>query len=125
MIYPNLQICQMAKDNLILKKTFDFAISIVHLTQKLKEEREYIISKQLLRAGTSVGANVEEAQDAISKSEFRYKMSISLREAKETRYWIRILDVANMTTQQLDSHQKEINEIINILTAIVNSSSKR
>lgn len=115
----------MAKNNLILTKTFDFAISIVHLTQKLKEEKEYIISKQLLRAGTSVGANVEEAQDAISKTEFRYKMSISLREAKETRYWIRILDVTKMTSQKLEGHQKEINEIINILTAIVNSSNKK
>ena len=82
----------MAKDNLIVNKTFNFSLIIIKLYQFLVDNKEYVLSKQLLRSGTSIGANVEEAVGAISKKEFTSKMGISLKEARESRYWLRLLD---------------------------------
>jgi four helix bundle protein len=74
------------------ERTFKFALSIIELYKYLKEHKEYVLSKQLLRSGTSIGANVEEAQAAQSKKDFTSKMSIASKEARETRYWLRLLD---------------------------------
>ena len=76
------------KENVIKVKTFNFAVRIVKLYQYLCNERkEYVLSKQILRSGTSIGANVEEACGGISKQDFSHKISISYKEAKETHYW--------------------------------------
>lgn len=82
----------MAKDNLIVNKTFDFSLLIIELYRFLVENKEYVLSKQLLRSGASIGANVEEAVGAISKKEFTAKMGISLKEARESRYWLKLLE---------------------------------
>ncbi len=82
----------MKKENIILERSFDFALLIIELYKQLIAEKEFVLSKQLLRSGTSIGANVEEATAAISKRDFAYKMSISSKEARETRYWLRLLD---------------------------------
>ncbi|MEX1001316.1 MAG: four helix bundle protein [Crocinitomicaceae bacterium] len=112
----------MKKENVILDKTFDFALSVIELYKKLVDEKEYVLSKQLLRSGTSIGANVEEATAAISKKDFTAKMSISSKEARETRYWLRLLDKSKIVNIDVSNHLKEIEQIINILTAIVKTS---
>lgn len=81
----------MKKDNIILDKTFDFALSIIELYKQMTEQKEYVLSKQILSSGTNIGANVEEATAAISKKDFTAKMSIASKEARETRYWLRLL----------------------------------
>jgi four helix bundle protein len=87
------------KDNLLLDKTFAFAIRVVEVYRYLvDEEREYVLSKQFVRSGTSVGANAEEAIGAQSRSDFISKLSIAYKEARETSYWIRLL----RATQYLD-----------------------
>lgn len=112
----------MAKDNLIVTKTFNFSLLIIRLYTFLIENKEYVLSKQLLRSGTSIGANVEEAIGSISKREFTAKMGISLKEARETRYWLRLLEESKLVQHNYAKELKEIEEIINILTAIVKTS---
>ncbi len=88
------------KENLILTKTYSFAILIVNLNKKLIAQKEFVLSKQLLRSGTSIGANAEEAVGGISKKDFRAKMSISYKEARETHYWLRLLKDTNYITYE-------------------------
>ncbi len=80
------------KENLIQDKSFDFALLIIELYKVLTERKEYILSKQLLRSGTSIGANIEEAIAGQSQKDFLSKINISLKEARETRYWLRLLE---------------------------------
>ena len=84
------------KDNLIANKTFDFSLLVISLFIQLKKENEFIVSKQLLRCGTSIGANVEEAIAAQSKKDFINKLSIANKEARETKYWLRLLDKSEL-----------------------------
>lgn len=88
----------------------------------MTSSKEYVLSKQLLRAATSVGANVEEAIGAFSKKDFTAKMGIALKEARETRYWLRLLDKSQIVLRNYENYLKEIESIINILTAIVKTS---
>ncbi len=76
------------QNNPILKETFEFSISIVEYTELLQENRKFAISNQIIRSGTSIGANVKEAQNAESKADFIHKMKIALKEADETEYWL-------------------------------------
>lgn len=110
------------KQNPIASRTFEFALDIVSFTLLLKNEKEYTISKQLLRSGTSIGANVEEAIAAQSKRDFINKMSIASKEARETKYWLRILDQSELTTLSVKEKLSEIEHIVNILTKIVKTS---
>ena len=75
-------------DSIIRKKSFQFSLKIINLYKNLKNEKEYIVSKQLLKSGTSIGANIEEALAGQSKKDFIAKMSISSKEARETKYWL-------------------------------------
>ena len=81
----------MEKKNVIKEKSFEFAKEIVYLYKVLAEKREYVLSKQLLRSETSIGANIREAEHAQSKADFIHKLSISLKEANETEYWLDLL----------------------------------
>ena len=112
----------MKKDNIILDKTFDFALRIIELYKQMTAQHEFILSKQLLRSATSIGANVEEATAAISKKDFAAKMSIASKEARETRYWIRLIDKSQLVRIEVKEYLDEIEHIINILTAIVKTS---
>ena len=114
------------KYNVIEEKSFDFAIRIVKLYQYLTlEKKEYVLSKQLLKSGTSIGANVSEAQRGQSKPDFYSKIAISLKEANETLYWIRLLHATEyLTDKEYFSLHSDINEIISILVAICNSKEK-
>ena len=86
-----LPMSPLFKENLIETKSFEFSLNIIALYKKLVEENEYVISKQILRSGTSIGANIQEASAAFSKKDFLYKMSISSKEARETKYWLQLL----------------------------------
>jgi four helix bundle protein len=110
------------KPNVIVDKTFDFAVEVAELYKKLKIEREYNIANQLFRSAGSIGANVEEAQAAISKRDFIAKISIASKEARETRYWLRVLQAARLTEVDLELYLKKIEDIINILTKIIKTS---
>ncbi|MCW3084415.1 MAG: hypothetical protein JWP12_1781 [Bacteroidetes bacterium] len=112
----------MGKDNLIANKTFDFSLITIELYKHLIENKEYVLSKQLLRSATSIGANVEEAIGSISKREFTAKMGISLKEARESKYWLRLLDKSQLVNYNYSKQLKDIDEIVNILTAIVKTS---
>ena len=82
----------MKKENVIVTKSFDFALVIIELYKQMIEQKEFVLSKQLLRSGTSIGANIQEATAAISKKDFIAKMSIASKEARETKYWSQLLD---------------------------------
>ncbi len=114
------------KENVIKEKSFDFAVRIYKLNKYLQEEKkEYILSKQLLRSGTSIGANVSEAVQAISKADFRAKMSIALKEASETEYWLRLLKAVELLTKvEFDSVYSDCAEIEKILVSILKSLKK-
>ncbi|KGO92320.1 four helix bundle protein [Flavobacterium subsaxonicum] len=112
------------KDNIIAVKTFDFSLSIISLYISLKRENEFIISKQLMRSGTSIGANVEEAIAAQSKKDFIHKMAIASKEARETKYWLRLLSKSALTQTPVDSYLIEVEHIINIITKIIKTSQE-
>ena len=84
------------EDNLIQKKTFDFALKIIQFYSDCKSQNEFILSKQILRCGTSIGANVEEAIAAQSKKDFISKLSIANKEARETKYWLKLYQSSNL-----------------------------
>lgn len=108
--------------SIIKEKSFNFAVKIVGLYKKLIDEKEFIISKQIIRSGTSIGANIEEALQGQSKADFVAKLSISLKEAVETRYWLKLLIATKLTNINLDEYLNDINEIVNTLTKIIKTS---
>lgn len=114
------------RDNIILDKSFTFSVRIVNVYKYLcKEKKEYILSKQLLRSGTSIGANINEAQAGQSKADFIAKMSISSKEARESKYWIDLLIATNYLSKEDNYTQSlvcDIEEIIKLLTSIIKSS---
>lgn len=112
------------KENIIVSKSFDFAVKIVKFSFKMQnEKKEYIISRQLLKSGTSIGANIEESQGAISKAEFIAKLQISLKEAKEAKYWLRLIRASDIySNPNLIELTNECGELIVILTSILKSS---
>jgi len=106
--------------NVIADKSMAFAVRIVNLYKYLKEEKlEYVMSKQLLRCGTSIGANVKEALRAQSKADFNTKMHIAMKEASETEYWLELLRKTDyLTKAQADSMLKDCTELLKILITI-------
>ncbi|MDR2235812.1 MAG: four helix bundle protein [Chryseobacterium sp.] len=112
------------EDNIIQIKTFDFALKIIKFYTECKSQNEFILSKQILRSGTSIGANVEEAIAAQSKKDFISKLSIANKEARETRYWLKLYHYSNLVQIDIDSYLKDIEMIINILTKIIKTSSE-
>ena len=111
------------KDNLIQKKSYEFALQIVALYRKLCKSNEYVLAKQLLRSGTSIGANVEEAQAGQSRADFISKMSIASKEARESSYWLRLLRDSGVIDEiEVNPLLAESEAIINILTSIVKTS---
>ena len=115
--------------NAIYDKSFLFAIRIVRLYRFMNEsKKEFVLSKQLLRCGTSIGANVAEAEKAQSSADFYAKMNIALKEANETRYWLRLLHATEyLNDQQYFSMEADIKELIALLVAICkkNPASKK
>ncbi|MFK7970898.1 MAG: four helix bundle protein [Bacteroidia bacterium] len=116
----------MKTRNILLDKSYSFALRVIKCCKYLrKERREYVLSKQLLRSGTSIGANAHEANVAQSKKEFIAKLQISLKEAHETYYWLRLLvDAKYLSPKEGLSMQNDCLELIKILTSIIKSSRK-
>ena len=108
------------------ERTFDFALIIVDVYKFLLAKREFVLSKQLLRSGTSIGANVSEAQAAQSRNDFVSKMSIASKEARETLYWIRLLAKSGYLDGYLrfDVLDREIRSIVKIITRIVKTTQE-
>lgn len=116
----------MAKqNNLIQDKSFNFALMIIEIYQDLTAKKEFVLSKQLLRSGTSIGANVEEALAGQTRKDFISKMAIASKEAREAYYWLKLLKASKLVKLDYDKLLNEINEIINILTAIVKTSQSK
>lgn len=111
-------------DNVVIDKSFRFAVRIVNLCKFLRETKnEYVISKQLLRSGTSIGANAAESQQAQSRADFVSKLNIALKEAVETDYWIRLLhETEYLTNEQFDSIMVDCDELERLLASIVKTS---
>lgn len=114
----------MKKDNVIEDKSFRFAVRIVNLYKYLcKEKREYVLSKQLLRSGTSIGANVKEALRGQSKADFGAKMTIALKEANETEYWLQLLkETGFLSIEQAQSMVGDCEELLRLLAAITKTT---
>ena len=115
------------KENVIADKSFDFSVRIVKLNKYLTgEKKEFVLSKQLLKCGTSIGANVCEAVRAQTTADFYTKLTIALKEANETHYWLRLMYATDyLTEQEFLSLEKDINEIISILVAITKTTKEK
>ena len=112
------------KDNLVRELSYEFAIQIVKLCKLLQEQKEFILSAQLMRSGTSVGANVEEASAGQSRRDFVAKMSIASKEARESNYWLRLLRDSNLCPSADPFSLIEQSErLVRILTSIVKTSN--
>lgn len=116
----------MKTENVIVEKSYKFALRIIKLYKFLTEDKkEFILSKQILRSGTSIGANIEEAIGGFSKKDFLYKMTTSYKEARETRYWLRLLHESDYLTEQgFNSILTDCEEILKLLTTIVKSTKE-
>ena len=116
----------MAKENAALDKSFDFAIRAVMVYQYLtKERREYVLSKQLVRCSTSIGANVNEAQAGQSRNDFTAKMAVASKEARESKYWIDLLiatDYLSGSDDDIKTLRNNAAELVKILTSIVKTA---
>ena len=112
------------KENIIKNKSFDFAVRIVKLNQYLcNNKKEFVLSKQLLRSGTSVGAMVREAEHAETKADFKHKMGIAQKEINETLYWLELLKATDyLTTEQFEDMNAHAVEIIKIITTIIKTT---
>ncbi|MCP3929106.1 MAG: four helix bundle protein [Bacteroidetes bacterium] len=110
------------KENLVKDKSFEFALIAIKLYKKLLERNEYVLSKQFLRAATSIGANVEEALAGYSKKDFAAKMSIASKEARETMYWIKLIEFGNFVEYDFTLIKEESARLIRILTSIVKTT---
>ena len=110
--------------NIISEKSFEFAVKVVMLARELMEEsREYELASQFMRSGTSIGANVAESQQAQSRKDFVSKMNIALKEAYETRYWLRLLERVDIErSAKYRALLEETEELIRILASIVKTS---
>jgi len=117
----------MKTNNLIQQKSYDFAIRIVNLSRHLIEKKaEYVLSKQLLRSGTSIGANIEEGIGGQSEKDFYAKLNIAYKEARETHYWLRILrDTNYISSKESVSMLNDCSEILKIITAIIKTLKKK
>lgn len=111
------------EDNLILIKSFEFAKKIIEYAELLNEEKKFILSNQLIRSGTSVGANIKEAQNGESKKDFIHKMKIAIKEADETEYWL-FLGNASPGYPKCDHLIADLEIIIKILNKIIGSSMR-
>ena len=114
----------MKTENKILELAFEFSLKIIELYKRLGEKKEFVLSKQLLGSGTSIGANIEEAIAAQSRRDFISKMSIASKEARETRYWLRLLNKSKLVDIDYSEYLIGVEHIINILTKIVKTSQE-
>lgn len=115
------------KQNILKDKSFDFVVRIVNLHKYLKKQHgEYVLSQQLVRSGTSVGATTREAEHAESLKDFIHKLSIGLKEANESKYWLDLLFATGFITKKMfDSINRDCEELLKLLTASIKTSKQR
>ena len=112
-------------EDVIKNKSFSFAVRIVNLSKLLNSKGEFVMSKQLLRSGTSIGANVREAKNAQSKADFIHKLSISQKEADETLYWLELLNTTDyISNDEFLSINKDGVEVLKLIKSIIISAKK-
>ncbi len=111
------------KENLIVKLSLDFALQIIEFSEHLEENRKYVIARQILKSGTSIGANVREAQNAESKADFIHKLKIAAKEADETAYWLELCRKSDSypSDSQLET---DLLSIVKVLSKIIGSSKR-
>ena len=112
------------EQNLVLKLSFDFALSIIAFCEQLEDEKKYVIARQLLKSGTAIGANAMEAQNSESKADFIHKFKIAAKEAEETQYWLLLCDYSK-TYPNCKGLLAEIDAINNVVGKIISSSKKK
>ena len=114
-----------AQGNAVREKSFLFALATIRLYKRLQNDREFVVSKQLLRSGTSIGANIEEATAAESRRDFLHKCTIASKEARESMYWLRLLAESDLAPDiDVTTEREQAHELVRILTSIVKSLSK-
>ena len=114
------------KDNIVVQKSYEFALQIIQLYKILIEKKEYVLSKQVLRSGTSIGANIHEAVASVSKRDFIHKLGIALKEARETSYWLNLLkDSGYISNEEFNKLNNSCDEIIRILNSIILTTKER
>ncbi len=113
--------------NIILEKSFEFALEVIEIYKYLiKEQKEFVLSKQLLRSGTSIGANINESLSAESRNDFIHKLSVSLKEGRETEYWLKLLQESHyLVKEKFDSCFEKLAEIIKILKSSILTTKQR
>jgi len=124
--FNNREKIKRENNNLIKEKSYTFALLTIDLYKFLIKKGEFVLSKQILKSGTSIGANIEEAQASQSRKDFLSKISIASKEARETLYWLKLLKESNLIENYPKENDlfTEINSIINILTKITKTTSK-
>lgn len=116
----------MGKESIIVAKSYDFALRVIHLSRSLRQQRDYELASQLLRSGTSIGANIEEARAGSSRADFVAKMSIASKEAREAHYWLRLLrDSQSLPEAMVNPMIRDSEELIRLLIAIVKTTQSR
>jgi four helix bundle protein len=114
------------KDNIIVRKSYEFALSIVALYKQLVEKKKFVLSKQILRSGTSIGANIHEAVSGESKKDFIHKLGIAVKEARETSYWLNLLKDSNyLHVNEFNRLNNLCDELIKILNSIILTTKER
>ena len=113
-------------DNIIMQKSFSFSLRILKLYKYMQEKNEYVLSKQLLRSSTSIGANITEGQYAQSGPDFNTKMSVAKKEAAESLYWIRLLMASGLVpNEKLATLHDDCEELVKMLVSICKTTNKR
>jgi four helix bundle protein len=115
------------KENVVKNKSFEFAIRVVKLYQYLTEnKKEYVLSKQVLRSGTSIGALIRESEHAESTADFIHKLSIALKEANETEYWLELLENSSyLERNEFESINNDLTELLKLLTSIIKTTKSK
>ena len=114
------------KDNIIVQKSYAFALEIIKLYKILVDKKEFVLSKQILRSGTSIGANIHEAVASESKKDFVHRLGIAVKEARETSYWLSLLrDSSYITNDEFNRLNISCDEIIKILNSIILTTKER
>jgi four helix bundle protein len=111
-------------ESIIAKRSFEFALDIIRLYRELQAQHEYVLSKQLLRSGTSIGANAAEASAGQSRKDFSSKMAIALKEARETKFWLRLLQESELVDIDVTPYLAQIDELCRMLTSIVKTTNE-
>jgi four helix bundle protein len=109
-------------ENAVLDKSYDFALEIIELYKEMSAHKEFVLSKQLLRSGTSIGANIEEAQAGQSRSDFVHKMSVACKEARETRYWLRLVHKSQLCPVDCTALLQGAEELLRLLNSIIKTT---